>query len=254
MTMFLIKKLITPFVLPPGLLVTACFAAAAWCLYKRRGTARLWAGAGFVLWLLLTPAFHALLLRPLEYHYPQPRDLSADAIVVLGGAIVPGASGPGGGAALDGDASARLLAAVRLHRQTGLPVVVSGGGFFGSGSWAPAAARALEDAGVPDYKIVIEGKSVDTCGNAFLVSEIFRDKEWRRPLLVTSARHLPRAVRAFRAAGFEAVTPVPCGYLSSPGWRGWSSLLPQGGPGLKAAMHEYLGRLWYRAACGPRPS
>ncbi|MDT8287020.1 MAG: YdcF family protein [Elusimicrobiales bacterium] len=252
--MFLIKKLITPFLLPPGLLVTACFAAAAWCAYKRRGRAGIWAGAGLALWVLMTPAFHSLLLRPLEHRYPQPGDLSADAIVVLGGGLVPGASDPGGGPALDMDSSARLLAAARLHRHTGLPVVVSGGGFFGSGSWAPGAARALADAGVPEHKILEEGRSVDTCGNAFLVSEIFRDNEWRRPLLVTSARHLPRAVRAFRAAGFGAVTPVPCGYLSSPGWRGWSSLLPRGGPGLKAALHEYLGLLWYRAACGPRSS
>ncbi len=252
--MFILKKLITPFLLPPGLLVTACFVAAAWCLYKRRPRAALWAGAGLALWVLMTPAFHALLLRPLEYRYPQPRDLSADAIVVLGGALIPGAADPGGGPALDRDASARLLAALRLHHHTGLPVVVSGGGFFGSGSWAPAAAGALADAGVPAYKIVEEGRSVDTCGNARFVSEIFRDREWRRPLLVTSARHLPRSVRAFRAAGFEAVTPVPAGYLSAPGWRGWSSLLPQGGDGLKAAAHEYLGLLWYRAACGPRRS
>lgn len=251
--MFLLKKLITPFVLPPGLLVTACFAAAAWCLYKRRGRPALWAGAGLVLWVLMAPAFHALLLRPLEYRYPQPRDLSADAIVVLGGALVGGASDPGGGPALDGDSSARLLAAARLHRQTGLPVLVSGGGFFGSGSWAPAAARVLEQAGVPGYKIVQEGRSADTCGNAFFVAEAFRDREWRRLLLVTSARHLPRAVRAFRNAGLEALTPVPCGYLSSPGWSGWGSLLPHGGAGLKAALHEHLGRLWYRAACVPRP-
>ncbi len=250
--MFLIKKLITPFLLPPGLLVTACFAAAAWCLYKKRGRPGLLAGAGLAFWVLMTPAFHSLLLRPLEYRYPQPRDLSADAIVVLGGALVDGASDPGGGPALDADSSARLLAAARLHRQTGLPVLVSGGGVFGGGSWAPSAARVLEEAGVPGYKIVQEGRAADTCGNAFFVAEMFRDREWSRPLLVTSARHLPRAVRAFRSAGFEAVTPVPCGYLSSPGWRGWISLLPQGGSGLKAALHEYLGRLWYRAACGPR--
>ncbi|MDQ7773989.1 MAG: ElyC/SanA/YdcF family protein [Elusimicrobiales bacterium] len=251
--MFLLKKLITPFVLPPGLLVTACFAAAAWCLYKRRGRPALWAGAGLVLWVLMTPAFHALLLRPLEYRYPQPRDLSGDAIVVLGGGLVPGASDPGGGPALDKEGAARLLAAARLHRQTGLPVVVSGGGFFGGGSWAPAAARALADAGVPEYRIITEDSSADTCGNAFFVAEVFRDREWTRPLVVTSARHLPRTVRAFKAAGFAAVTPVPCGYLSSPGWRGWTSLLPQGGDGLKAALHEHLGRLWYRAACAPRP-
>lgn len=241
--------------LPPGLLVTACFAAAAWCLYKRRGRPGLLAGAGLALWVLMTPAFHALLLRPLEYRYPQPRDLSADAIVVLGGSLLPGASDPGGGPALDRDGSARLLAAARLHRQTGLPVVVTGGSVFGNGSWAPAAAKALEEAGVPAGKIVQEGSSADTCENAFLTAEIFRARGWTRPLLLTSAVHLPRTVRAFEAAGLGAGTPVPCAYLSSPGWRGWPSLLPQGGGGLKAALHEYLGRLWYRAACrktGPR--
>lgn len=251
--MFILKKLITPFLLPPGLLVTVCFGLALWSPRRRRSSVRpcVFAAAGIIIWIFSAPAFHALLLRPLEGAYAQPRDLSADAIVVLGGSLLPGVSEQGA-AAPDLDSSARLLAALRLHRRTGLPIILSGGGYFGGGSWAPAAAATLIQAGVPPGKTIEESRSRDTCENARFTAEMFARKGWKKALLVTSARHMPRSVYSFGRAGLAAVTPVPCGYMAPRGRPGWLSLLPAGGLALKAALHEYLGLAWYRASCRRR--
>jgi uncharacterized SAM-binding protein YcdF (DUF218 family) len=65
---------------------------------------------------------------------------------------------------------------------------------------------------------------------------------------VTSAYHLPRALRAFQACGVP-VTAVPANFLAGPRQPLiWADLLPS--PGVfqasTIALREYLGLLFYR--------
>ena len=65
-------------------------------------------------------------------------------------------------------------------------------------------------------------------------------------MLVTSALHMPRALGAFRAAGWP-VLPWPVGYKTRRhGWRWVESPAERIGL-LESALHEWVGLLAYRA-------
>jgi uncharacterized SAM-binding protein YcdF (DUF218 family) len=68
----------------------------------------------------------------------------------------------------------------------------------------------------------------------------------QRWLLVTSARHMPRALSTFRAAGWN-VTPYPVDYLTSSEteWNDYS--LAKGTLHWQSALREYLGWVAYSA-------
>lgn len=133
----------------------------------------------------------------------------AAALVVLGGgvsgALPPWRPDPDLGASAD-----RLWHAARLYHAGKAPVVVLSGGVVrtGGGSEAQAMRQLLQNLGVPDAAIWLEDQSADTAGNAERVVRLLRARGIERPLLVTSALHMPRAVREFARAGL-AVTPAP---------------------------------------------
>ena len=98
----------------------------------------------------------------------------------------------------------RLRAAARLHRETGLPVLVSGGAPDGPGeSEARLMARSLKE----DFGITarwLEEQSTNTAGNAILSAPLLHEANVRRILLVTDAVHMPRARWAFERVGLES--------------------------------------------------
>src|SRR4030067_3176381 len=83
------------------------------------------------------------------------------------------------------------------------------------GNEAEGAEPLLTALGVAHDRLILEAKSRDTYENAaFLKEELTRLGELgpgERWLLITSAYHMPRAMGAFRAAGFD-VEPWPVDY------------------------------------------
>lgn len=76
---------------------------------------------------------------------------------------------------LYGSAANRLLTAVRLHRQTGLPILFSGGQVFSdSGNEADIAQRQLLGLGIPEEDILIENQSLNTEQNAVNTAAILQ--------------------------------------------------------------------------------
>ena len=75
-------------------------------------------------------------------------------------------------------------------------------------------------------RITAEEQSRNTIENAVFSRLIAQPKPGERWLLVTSAFHMPRAIAAFRAAGFDA-------YTMSGGLLRWAAegrpLIPDGG-------------------------
>jgi uncharacterized SAM-binding protein YcdF (DUF218 family) len=136
----------------------------------------------------------------------------ADAIVVLGGGLVTDVPAAQGRAALSVEAEARVAHAAILARQyPDLPVVVSGGRVFDEPSVPPEAAIAAQTLvrmGIPSERIVQETSSRTTWENATLTRRMV---EIDRPIVVTSAYHMARAVIAFKAAGMEPIA-APCAY------------------------------------------
>jgi uncharacterized SAM-binding protein YcdF (DUF218 family) len=121
---------------------------------------------------------------------------------------------------------------------------------YHAGTEAEGAEALLTALGVARDRLILEAKSRDTYENAkFLKDELARQGEigpGKRWLLITSAYHMPRAMGAFRKAGFD-VEPWPVDYRT----RGEADLLrpfDRAGEGLRRvdiAAREWVGLLAY---------
>jgi uncharacterized SAM-binding protein YcdF (DUF218 family) len=201
----------------------------------------------------LSPLGNVLLL-PLEQRFP-PWDATRgppDGIVVLGGSIVPGVSAARDTVALN-DAAERLTVAAELaHRYPNARIVFTGGDnalIFNQGAEAAFAVRQLEALGVAHDRITAEEQSRNTIENAVFSRLIADPKPGQRWLLVTSAFHMPRAMAAFRAAGFP-VEAYPVDWRTRGRgdlWRPFASL-SDGLEQTDTAVHEWVGLLFYRLA------
>jgi uncharacterized SAM-binding protein YcdF (DUF218 family) len=154
-----------------------------------------------------------ILLLPLENRFP-PWDPSRGApvgIVVLGGSISPDVSVARGIVALNGTAE-RLTATVALARRYSNARIVFTGGTASldpnAPLEAPLAVKEFEALGIAHDRITAEEQSRNTIENAVFSRLLADPKPDERWLLVTSASHMPRAIAAFRAAGF-AVEAYP---------------------------------------------
>ncbi len=248
--MFLFKKIVTPFLLPPGLFVLLLVAAAIWTWRrKERGGGWTLLAAALLLWCSSMGATAQWAMGRLEADLAIPEAPRADVIIMLGGAAydqVPDLSGrgsPGPGT------MERMVTAARLQRRLGIPIIVSGGKVFStSASIATVTRRFLIDLGIPADQILMEDQSRDTYENALFSKRICERSGFRRPLLVTSGFHLKRALYCFQAVGL-AVTPFPCALVTWPGKPiTWYHFLPNA-HALSAsveALHEGLGLIYYR--------
>ena len=100
--------------------------------------------------------------------------------------------------------------------------------------------------GVPKDQIIIEDRSKDTIENAKYASQLCRKIGFSKPILVTSAYHMKRAIWCFEKQGFHVV-PFPAGFET---WEGktyhWVSYLPGDFSKSAIALHEYFGLFMYR--------
>jgi uncharacterized SAM-binding protein YcdF (DUF218 family) len=194
-----------------------------------------------------------VLLLPLENRFP-PWDTShgpPTGVVVLGGSIAADVSAARGAVVFSGGAE-RITAAVELARRyPDVRLIFTGG----SGSLdpnappeAPFAVKELVALGVAHERITAEEQSRNTIENAVFSRLLADPKPGERWVLMTSAAHMPRAIGAFRAAGFP-VEAYPVGW-STRGWRDaarpFESFLAGMGT-TDYAVHEWLGLAVYWA-------
>jgi uncharacterized SAM-binding protein YcdF (DUF218 family) len=194
------------------------------------------------------------LMLPLEQRFSRPVLAGQlDGIVVLGGAeearIWRGRSGH----ALN-EAGERFTEAIALARNYPRAKVAFTGGsielFTGPNVGADAARAIFADLGLAEgERLLFERKARDTWENAVFVKALAQPKEGERWVVVTSAWHMPRAIGAFRKAGFP-VEPWPVDYRTA---SFWDVLRPFEAPadGLKrfdTALREWIGLAVYRAS------
>jgi uncharacterized SAM-binding protein YcdF (DUF218 family) len=241
-------------VLPPLGLVL--LIAVGWLMrrrWRRPGQAIVALGL-LLLYLVSTPLVGSALLESLQEFPPLAagaHDQDAGAIVVLGADLYRRAPEYGGDTV--GTLSLqRLRYGAKLHRETALPVLVTGGSLRDSS--APVAeimGRALRD----EFNVStdwLETTSRNTYENAKHSSEILKAAGIRRIYLVTHAWHMPRAKSVFQAMDLEVV-PAPTAFLSSGPFKPLDLLPTAGGMVMSYyAMYEWLGRLWYHLAYGGR--
>lgn len=86
------RRLLSAFVLPPGIFVTLFAAAGLWHLRKgRRSAAAAHFAIGSLAWLISVPPGADLLVRGLEASYEEAREPRGDVIVLVGGGVHGGA-------------------------------------------------------------------------------------------------------------------------------------------------------------------
>ena len=195
-----------------------------------------------------------ILLLPLEERFP-PWDASRgapDGIVVLGGAISPDISQARGVVALNASAERLTVAAELAHRYPYARIIFTGGSASLDPTAplapleAPFAVKEFEALGIAHERITAEEQSRNTIENAVFSRLLADPKPGERWLLVTSASHMPRAIAAFRAAGF-AVEAYPVSWRTR-GRRDAAELFPSFAGGLAMtdyAMHEWVGLAVY---------
>jgi uncharacterized SAM-binding protein YcdF (DUF218 family) len=160
--------------------------------------------AGFLgLWLGSTPVVADALGSSLESQYPAltaQATPAADAIVVLGGALA-GAQPPARPSFVLGQSSTRIVHAAALYRAGKAKWIVIAAGnrpdYVRDQVEADAIAEFLVQLGVPPAAIRRDGQSRTTRENAANVKPILASLGAHRVLLVTSAQHMPRALRTF---------------------------------------------------------
>lgn len=253
-SMFIAAKLLAFVTQPLAWAALLWLAALLGMSWRRRWALMLgWAGLLIVLLQGWEPLPDAL-LRKLESRYPR-LSMSASSlrqyqgVVVLGGALEPAYVWAGHDQAALNDAAERMTVPLILMRQhPELRLIFTGGEgeLFASGPSEAARARLFYDSmGIAPGQVRYESASRTTYENAVLSSHLDGVNPARPWLLLTSAFHMPRAMAAFRRAGWN-VTAYPVDFRTGLGtpWSQYS--MAAGARKWKIALHELLGLLTYQ--------
>ena len=240
-------------VIRPSVLLLLCASAGLVLLLRRRDRAGLALSAVpivFALLLLLLP-LDSWLLEPLEDRFPPLRVLPTHVagIVCLGGAVDPELTEARGLPSLN-DAAERMTAFVTLAlaRPDARLAFTGGSGRVLRGRLSEAAvARGLfGGGGLGARSVTYENRSRTTSENAVDLAALLHPRPGETWILVTSAAHMPRAVAAFRAAGWPVLAD-PVGYKTAHSLVvELAPTLPQRMVRIDAAAHEWAGLLSYR--------
>lgn len=204
-----------------------------------------------VLLVLSTQAGARLLLAPLEAPFVHRSQQSASvnaaqAIVVLGGGRLRQAPEYDNADVPSLEALSRLRHAARLQRQTGLPLLVTGGQPDAAMiSEAQLMAQVLQQ----DFAVPVrwlETQSGNTAENAALSAAMLHPLHIKRIWLVTDAVHMRRAQQVFRYHGFETLA-APTTFMAQGPLR-VIDFVPHARELARSnyALHEWIGLLWYR--------
>ena len=215
--MLYLVKWIYAWILPLGGIVLAFMILTA-RLFRKKQAGR-WAMLIItaVFYLLSTEPVSDSLIRPLEMAYEQPslEALDGDVIIVLGGGSRAGVPDVDGVGQVGSAAANRFLTALRLEKAKHLPILLSGGTVLeGEANESQIEKRMLLSLGVPEPRIFMDDKSRNTAENAAFSKEICRQQGWKKPIVVTSAFHMPRAARFFSREGMDFI-PYPSDYRSN---------------------------------------
>jgi uncharacterized SAM-binding protein YcdF (DUF218 family) len=246
---FTISKLVLPAVVPSNLIAVIIGLGVLTTVtrFRRYGLALSFLGAVLLIAFGLGP-IGIWSLRLLENRFERPRaDLAPpDGIIVLGGAISPemlqyrAVLMPNG---------ARMTEAVMLARRyPEARVIFTGGSMDASIPEAEAAKQFFTAIGLPPERTTYETRSRNTSENAAFTAKTIALKPGTHWLLVTSAFHMPRAIGAFRHAGFNVI-PWPADYLSVGGLRELAAPTESVSEGLRLfdiGAKEWMGLIAYR--------
>ena len=249
---FILSKTVAFLLLPSNLLILLALAGAVLLAtrWRRAGLRMLVAAVVLLAMVGLLPVGN-FLIHGLENRFPQwdAARGAPDGFVVLGNDISPRLSSAFGEPVFGGSGS-RLLAMAKLARAyPNARIVYSGGdaSLFGNRAReADFVLPVLDSLAIARERVQLETQSRNTAENAVFSKRLADPKPGERWLLVTSARHMPRAVGSFRKADFR-VEAYPVGWETARDLDvRWGRGLADGLERLDAAAYEWIGLVAYR--------
>jgi uncharacterized SAM-binding protein YcdF (DUF218 family) len=204
MNLFHFLKLLAQMALPPASLALGLLVAGVLLLFGLRRLAQVVVALAIAQLLVLSlPVVSDVLIDSLEKqtraHAAEAPACCYDVIVVLGGGIAPAMPPLVPDPHLT-DSADRIWHAARLFRRGLAPRILVSGGGSAEMSEAEAMRMFLTDLGIPLEVVSLEGTSLNTIENIRQVRALVKDA---RIALVTSASHMPRAMRLARTAGLN---------------------------------------------------
>ena len=211
-------------VLPPTSLLVATLVGVALAKRRRAVGLTLVVASQLLLAALCLPVVANALARSLEPPPVTSEQLKrAQAIVILAGGSNLG-SPEWGGETVKTTTLQRLRYGAKLARETGLPILVTGGRPLRS---KYAEGELMSDVLTSEYKLGvrwIEVEAMTTGENALMAAQALKTDGIKRIALVTDAIHMPRSRQAFERAGLEVIA-CPTAYAGQRPF-GWYQLAP----------------------------
>jgi uncharacterized SAM-binding protein YcdF (DUF218 family) len=242
--LFLLKKILSALILPPTGLILLGFIGL-WLAKKHPKAGKTITALSLTTLLILSlPITGNALMHSLEQAPPitQAQIKDIQAIVILGGGKNNNAPEYGGIDTINKWTLERLRYGAHLQKQTGKPILVTGGAPYSGRPEADAMAETLKE----DFHAItiwIEDRSNDTAENAAYSAKILKGHGITKIALVSQAWHLSRAKTLFEKQGLT-VTLAGTGYTSAE-QNPVAQWLPEASALLKSSMaiKEYLGSM-----------
>ncbi len=251
--MYATASILLSIILDPATILLTVLGAGIVLLWTR------WRNAGRTMAAVATLAFVAVatvpigswLVSPLEDRFPppEPSPSRVHGIVVLGGAVALAISTAHEQPSLSDNAE-RLTAFAMLARRHPEARLIYTGGYRSLNPpevmEGEVASALLADLGVDTTRLAVDNGARNTIDNAERAFELASPKPGEIWLLVTSARHMPRAMGAFRKVGWPDIVPYPVDYRTAAASAVFGCDLRSGLNLLKHAQHEWIGLVVYR--------
>ncbi len=256
--MFRLKKFLAPLFSPLSICVELMILGLVLLVFSRKQkTGKVLVALGMVVLLLCSyEGISGRILQTLESQYPQLNLAQVTSqedegraiqfvkwVVVLAGGVAGDSTLPVQ-LQISHHSRVRLMEGIRLHRLLpGSKIILTGGIGFDGPPEATTLSRVAQELGVAKSDMVLEVESRDTKDHPLYVRHLVKDEPF---ILVTSAFHMPRAMKLFVKQGLAPI-PAPAGPWK-PAKEFWSSgnLFPSAS-GLRLAelaYHEYMGITW----------
>ncbi|MBI5248726.1 MAG: YdcF family protein [Desulfomonile tiedjei] len=246
--LFIGKKLVSKAIYPVGAVLVLWISGLIVRRYRPNssaGTVLILLG-GVLLAVMASPITSYILLQPLESWagpYADPEELmrkNVRYVVVLGGITAGQDLSPADGW---GNAIFRVMEGARLcRRMPGSRLVLLQPGFYPIPRYKEKMAALPNELGIPERDLILERGALDTGDEAVLVRGVVGEEPFA---LVTSAYHMPRALKIFRKAGLNPI-PAPCEYITAkfPHYIDWFGIDAMSILRSQLAIHEYVGIVW----------
>lgn len=242
--LFTLKKLISAFLMPLSIGLTLFIIGLFYLLIQKQKKANFFMIVSF-LWIALISysPFSNSIIQPLESKYPSYLniDKSIKHVLVLGSGHTNNEN-ISEVSQLSKTALMRLSEGIRIYKQLDDAKLILSG--YEGDEKTPNAIMMKKVAiklGVKEENIITQEKAKDTQEEANYVEKTVNKSPF---ILVTSAAHMPRAIKIFEATWLNPIA-APTDYLSKNNGKFLSVPKSSDLKKTESAMHEYIGILWH---------